>query len=545
MYKPRLMDPRRSASVLALFAAIALFVGSSAVAGTGTSVALGAVGFGSIAVDDAGGHVFVSGPRANEVLVFGFDGSLLRTVPNVYGAGAMVVHGGFLYVAEVNTGTIEAIDLSTLTDSGPLATGLNLPTGLAFAGGKLWTAVNGQSGWAQLASVALNGTVTVFSDTSYYEPDFGTSAGDPNTLYVAEDGLSPGAIFRLDVSTGSPVVSSSNTFTDQENIEQVALSPDGSRVIPAAGYPYNFEELSAATLSADGMVYPALPYPSAVAVSPGSGGLLATGLDNGYSSPDISVFRLGAPQAIFTATTTNSSGTANVVPHGLALSADGSRLFAVTADDVSAAEFHLWTFGLNIKMNTTTSVSVAPSPSGFGQPATVTATTSPTDGGGSVAFYANNTPIAGCSAQSVTSGGVATCTTSSLPLGQNPVKAVYSGDAQYLGSSGETTTTVGRGTTTMTASPAQLVKAKNGTYTAVLSATLTAYGSPVAGRTDVFSSAGSQLCSGVTDATGTASCSVVIKTNVSARALQKNGYTATFAGDSQYLASSAQGSVNG
>jgi hypothetical protein len=395
MYKPRLMDPRRSASVLALFAAIALFVGSSAVAGTGTSVALGAIGFGSIAVDDAGGHVFVSGPRANEVLVFGFGGSLLRTVPNVYGAGAMVVHGGFLYVAEVNTGTIEAIDLSTLTDSGPLATGLNLPTGLAFAGGKLWTAVNGQSGWAQLASVAPNGTVTVFSDTSYYEPDFGTSAGDPNTLYVAEDGLSPGAIFRLDVSTGSPVVSSSNTFTDQENIEQVAVSPDGSRVIPAAGYPYNFEELSAATLSADGMVYPALPYPSAVAVSPGSGGLLATGLDNGYSSPDISVFRLGAPQAIFTATTTNSSGTANVVPHGLALSADGSRLFAVTADDVSAAEFHLWTFGLNIKMNTTTSVSVAPSPSGFGQPATVTATTSPTDGGGSVAFYANNTPISG------------------------------------------------------------------------------------------------------------------------------------------------------
>jgi hypothetical protein len=532
-------------SVLALVAAIGLCLASAAVAGTGTPAALGAVGFGSIAVDDAGAHVFVSGPKANEVLVFDFNGNLVTTIPNVNDPGAMVVHGGSLYVAEASAGTIEAIDLSTLTDSGPVATGLNLPTWLAFAGGKLWTGVNGGSGWAQLASVGLDGTVNVFSNTSYYEPDFATSPADPNALYVAEDGLSPGAIYRLDVSSGSPVVSSSNTFTDQENIEQLAVSPDGTRVIPAAGYPYNFEELSAATLSADGVVYPAQPYPSAVAVSPGAGGLLATGLDNGYSSPDISVFRLGAPQAIFTAATTNSSGSANVLPHGLALSADGSRLFAVTADDVSASELHLWTFSLVARANTTTSVTVSPNPSGFSQPVTVSATVSPTDGGGSVAFYANNTTIAGCSAQPLTSGGLATCTTSSLPIGPDVVNAVYSGDANYVGSSGETSTTVGRGATTMTASPAQLTKSKNGTYTTTLSGTLTAYGSPVAGRTVVFSSAGSQLCSGVTDSTGSASCTATVKTNVSYRSLVKNGYTASFAGDSQYLGSSAQAGVSG
>src|SRR5438105_7495456 len=322
----------RFATTIALLFASAAIAGARGADTAGTSVPLGQIGFGSFVVDDANGHVFVSGPTANEVLVFYLDGNLVKTLPNLYGAFSMVIHGSQLYVLERNTGTIEAVDLATLTDAGSVASGLAQSTWVAFAGGKLWVTVNGGSGWAQLASVGLDGTVTVFPK-NYYSPDFGTSPADPNTLYVSEDALSPGAVFRLDVSSGSPVVTASNPFTDQENIEQLAVSPDGTRVIPASGYPYSFEELSASTLAADGFVYPAQPYPSAVAVSPGGGGLLATGLANGYSSPNISVFRLGMPQALVTATTRNASGTANVMPHGLALSADGSRLFAVTADD--------------------------------------------------------------------------------------------------------------------------------------------------------------------------------------------------------------------
>jgi Bacterial Ig-like domain (group 3) len=512
----------------------------------GTSVPLGQIGFGSIAVDDTHSHVFVSGATANEVLVFDFDGTLVRTIPNIYGAGAMVVRGSTLYVVERNLGAIEAIDLDSLTDSGPVGSGLAMPGWLAFAGGKLWTAVNGEYGWAQLASVALDGTVTVFP-SSYYAPDFGTSASDPNTLYVAEDGLSPGAIYRLDVSSGSPVVVASNPHTHQSNIEQLAVSPDGTRVIPASGAPYQFEELTASTLSPDGVIYPGQPYPSAVAVSPGRGGLLATGLEHGYSSPDISVFRIGVPQAIFTATTSTPNGTANVVPHGLALSGDGSRLFAVTADDVYQSEFHLWIFGLTAS-STTTSVTVAPSPSGFGQSVTATATVAPTDGGGSVSFSVNDTAIAGCSAQPLvktSNGVVATCTTSTLPLGQALVTAVYAGDAQYLGSSGSWTTTVNPGTTAMTASPAQLVKSKGGTYTGTLRATLTAYGAPVAGRTVSFATGGTELCSVATDSAGVASCGIAVKATAIYRSLVKSGYTASFNGDSQYLASSAHASVSG
>jgi hypothetical protein len=96
----------------------------------------------------------------------------------------------------------------------------------------------------------------------------------------------------------------------------------------------------------------------------------------------------------------------------------------------------------------------------------------------------------------------------------------------------------------MTASPAQLVKSKGGVYTTTLRATLTAYGAPVSGRTVVFSSGGGQLCTATTDSTGAASCGVVVKTSTQLRSLQKNGYTASFSGDSQYLASSAQANVS-
>jgi hypothetical protein len=119
----------RSATAIALLCAAALIAGSSVAQAAGTSVPLGQIGFGSIAVDDTHSHVFVSGPTANEVLVFDFDGTLVKTIPNIYGAGAMVVRGSTLYVVERNVGAIEAIDLNSLTDSGPVGSGLTMPAG--------------------------------------------------------------------------------------------------------------------------------------------------------------------------------------------------------------------------------------------------------------------------------------------------------------------------------------------------------------------------------------------------------------------------------
>jgi hypothetical protein len=343
-------DPRRHPSRILLFVAVAGATLLSALLPAAAAAAtnnLGPIGFGTVVVDDARSQVLVSGPTANVVEVLDHSGNVVTTIPNVYGAWGMVVNGRYLYVAESTAGAIVRIDL-TMPGLGatPIATGLFQPRWLALAGGKLWTTVaaSGFNGYGMLTSIDLkSGAVRAFSQM-YYSPDIAASPGAPDTLFLAEDGLSPGTVYRLDVTPKPRVRASART--DQSNIEDLAVSPDGTRVIPASGAPYYFEELNSSTLQPDGIIYPGNPYPAAVAVSPGRGGLLATGLTNGYSSPDIAVDPLGTPAPIFTASTNNPDGTANVRPHGLALTADGSMLFAVTSNDAYNTNTVFNTFAL-------------------------------------------------------------------------------------------------------------------------------------------------------------------------------------------------------
>jgi len=320
-------------------------LGASATATTvskASTVELGSIGFGSMIVDDKHHHVFVSGSKANEVIVTDFNGTIVKTLTNEGGATGMAINRSTLYVADTSSGAVDQINLASLTDKGVLATGLPGVRWPAVAGGKLWTAFGPPYSSDQLASVGFQGTVSKF-EGSYYNAEVASSLATPDALYVATDSLSPGSVYRFDVSTGKPVLQVSAT-TDDWNIEEVAVSPDGTRVIPASGAPYEFQELAASTLQPDGVVYPGQPYPSAVAVAPRRRGLLATGLENGYSSPDIQVFKIGDTSAKFSASTTTSNGTANVMPHGLALASKGSRLFAVTADDVYDSSFTLHVF---------------------------------------------------------------------------------------------------------------------------------------------------------------------------------------------------------
>jgi alpha-tubulin suppressor-like RCC1 family protein len=105
---------------------------------------------------------------------------------------------------------------------------------------------------------------------------------------------------------------------------------------------------------------------------------------------------------------------------------------------IGAPEF---TFTANsAPVPTTTSVASSADPSVYGSPVTVTATVTPSDGGGTVAFYADGsaTAIAGCGTVPPTqaAGGTwtATCSTSALAPGSHTVSASYSGDSGYTGS---------------------------------------------------------------------------------------------------------------
>ncbi len=113
--------------------------------------------------------------------------------------------------------------------------------------------------------------------------------------------------------------------------------------------------------------------------------------------------------------------------------------------------------------STITSLAASANPSSFGQLVTFTATVAPTDGGGTVAFYADGsaTPITGCEAASLTqvsgSSYSASCSTTALPTGSHTISATYSGDNNYAGSSGTLAggQTVNRAATEITVATSQ------------------------------------------------------------------------------------------
>ena len=112
-----------------------------------------------------------------------------------------------------------------------------------------------------------------------------------------------------------------------------------------------------------------------------------------------------------------------------------------SAGDSPAAAADIFTYGAPPPPPVPTlSVAAAPDPAKFHQPFTLTATVSPTDGGGAVAFYDGTVaaPIAGCGAlpiNVVAGKDQATCMTSTLAPGEHQIIATYSGDSSYASAS--------------------------------------------------------------------------------------------------------------
>ena len=117
---------------------------------------------------------------------------------------------------------------------------------------------------------------------------------------------------------------------------------------------------------------------------------------------------------------------------------DTGEVVGTASTTSGATHAVLW----QVLVPTATHVSSSANPSVYGQSVTFTATVSPTDGGGTVAFYADGsaTPITGCGtmALSLDSGVyLATCTTSLLGAGTHTISATYSGDSAYQNSSAD------------------------------------------------------------------------------------------------------------
>jgi hypothetical protein len=304
--------------------------------------------FQAMAVDSSTSRVFAALSDTSTVVVLNFDGTIVGTITSEAGACGVLVRNGDLYVADGTAGTIDEFDSTTLQKVRTVATGLSQACDLIFGAGALWT----QSGPSLTQVNVSTGSVTTWPNVS-----LGALAADPaNTEEIITYSTlqTPVNMGLIDLSSGTPtlIVDQSEAAVSApygiSTVRDVAVSPDGTRVVPAAGAaPYQFDELDMSDMDPSGVIYPANPYPDAVAMTSAGGGLFAGGMDGLYD-PDVVVYALDNPSdeiSSYDFGTTTETETETTLPHGLAFTPDGSRLFIVTGGTLNnpANQFHVMT----------------------------------------------------------------------------------------------------------------------------------------------------------------------------------------------------------
>jgi hypothetical protein len=309
-----------------------LAVPASAVAATGptSATALPLTGFSSIAADSAHHQVFVSGAASDPVAVADFAGRQVGSLSALKGATALALSqgDGILYAAIGGTDEIAAVNTATLQEVAIYFTGTGYdPLHLAVVGHDVWFSYGsaGNSGVGVLDPAAL--TVGTTRESSfYYAPVLAAAPSAPNILVAGDSGISPSVVESFDVSSGAPVpIAKSDPWSQSdgcENLQQLAITADGTDVITACGWPYHGSSLTLSGMTEDA-TYQTGPYPTAAAVDPDPAhGTIALGVS--FTSASVSTFQPGAttPTATY-----QLSGTD--VP-GVAWNQSGSELFAVS-----------------------------------------------------------------------------------------------------------------------------------------------------------------------------------------------------------------------
>jgi hypothetical protein len=323
MHLRRLTRPILAALMLTLAGA----TGSASAAAPGTTLPL--AGFSHMLVDGAHGHVFVTGAASDsKIVVRNEDGTAAGTITGESGAGGMVLDGTTLYVARCGWGVIDEIDTATLTKTGSFAAAVGGKCDLAEAGGRLWYSDSSDHQFGNLESVSLDSShAVVDAGVSLYQMIFATTPVHPDWLIVGEGDQSPTVVDVYDVTNASSPTQLTHVFDlgGGGNLQDMTVTPDGSTLLTAAGGPYEVDAFALPGLLAAG-VYPTDPYPNSVAVSP-SGSKLAGG-SMSYYDKDVFLFDTGNSTP---GTRWDFKSTTDLLyPRGLAFSADGTRMFAVS-----------------------------------------------------------------------------------------------------------------------------------------------------------------------------------------------------------------------
>ena len=326
---------RHSALTVVLSMVVALLaVGGGATQASADSVNdIGMTGFRDIIVDEAHGHVFVSQGNAT-LIVTDLQGVPLTTIDGMHGAAGMTLSpdGATLYVALSSGDAIAAVDSGSLEVSNIFPTGpASCPSDVAVTAGLVWFG----AGCSRAAVAALDPTDGFVSATSVrlQNPLLRTSPELPGQVFAVERGISPSTLYAYTAQGGETpsLTQRASLWNSGENARDLAITPDGSTLIQASGYPYKHNAFSTNDLSAAGS-YGSSNYPNAVAVR--SDGMVAAGID-ASSDDDVYIYRAGST----TLFRSYNFGDDELYPRGLAFGT--TNLYAVVGDPNWGTRFRL------------------------------------------------------------------------------------------------------------------------------------------------------------------------------------------------------------
>jgi 5-hydroxyisourate hydrolase-like protein (transthyretin family) len=287
-------------------------------------------GFQQMAVDSADGYLFLSQGAigaASGIVVTHLDGTYVTTLDAGDGVAGIVLSNGTLYAAEVTPNEIGVIDAATLTQTQTYAIPAgDIPSTLAVQSGKLWVGyINGASNNG-IGDVDLS-TGTFESDVTglISPPDLAADPSDTGVL-VAASTIGAGT-YDTAVTPLKPIAAFGPFGNGCTNEGQLAVVPGGGEFLLACGAPYFVSVISTTTLSLVSS-YPTGPYPVAVAIT--ADGTVAAGPGNiQIYGPD------GTERNIL-------SAPGGLAHNGLAWSADGSTLYAITGLNTGPYSLHVY-----------------------------------------------------------------------------------------------------------------------------------------------------------------------------------------------------------
>lgn len=274
---------------------------------------------------------------------------------------------------------------------------------------------------------------------------------------------------------------------------------------------------------------------SAKAVTPTEG----IGNPDGHVQFRVDGVAVGGAVALDSAGEATSDAVSNLTPGSHTVTADysGSAHFAPALASTTQSVG---------KVSTTTALVAAPSTVSFGSTVALTATVTPSATAlgaptGTVTFTDGSTTLGTVVVGADGTNGKASIAVSNLSGGTHTIKATYSGANSFAGSvSSNVTVTVNKLATTISARPA-LVKLLPplALPLGALEATVNSANGPVAGVPVVFTVGSTTVCTSPTDAHGVARCNALAQLIP----LTLLGYKATFAGNGDYLGSTATGVI--